>query len=194
MMRGGLKMAAICKLPRAVVLIAITIGALLLIGAAPMLATEQPTETQILEALKAKRLMRCPSASEASGCGRTTADQLAAKTPALDVEIFFERASARLDPKAISALAKLQETLHQPKRDGAAFLIAGHADASGGKQYNQRLSERRANAVMRVLVEKFKVPGDTFIMVGYGKMRPKNIADPFSAENRRVNIVATERR
>lgn len=74
------------------------------------------------------------------------------------------------------------------------YLIAGHADARASQQYNQRLSERCANALKRVLVEQFQVPSDTFIVVGYGKTRPKDIADPFNEENRRVNIVTTERK
>jgi len=192
--RTGLKIFAICQFPRASVLIAVAFGALLPFCTAPMLATEQATEAQILEALKAKRLMRCPSASEATGCGGRDANQQPAATPGLDVDIFFERASARLNPKAISSLANLRQKFRDPKRDGATYLLAGHADASGSKQYNQRLSERRANAVKWVLVEKFEVPSDTFIVVGYGKTRPKDIADPFNGENRRVNIVTTERK
>jgi|HubBroStandDraft_6_1064221.scaffolds.fasta_scaffold275902_2 hypothetical protein len=39
-------MSAICKLPLAGALIAVTIGALLLFGSAPILATEQATEAQ----------------------------------------------------------------------------------------------------------------------------------------------------
>ena len=61
---------------------------------------------------------------------------------------------------------------------GATFLVAGH----------------RANAVRRALIENFKLPAGAFVVVGYGKTRPKNIADPFAGENRRVRIVAAERK
>ena len=122
MTRTGLKIFAICQFPRASVLIAVAFGALLPFCTAPMLATEQATEAQILEALKAKRLMRCPSASEATGCGGRDANQQPAATPGLDVDIFFERASARLNPKAISSLANLPPKFRAPKPDGASTL------------------------------------------------------------------------
>ena len=64
-------------------------GAMLLAGVASVLAVEQPTEAQILDALKAKRLTRCPHLSEKSGCGGAPLAHRPAEQPALDVEIPF---------------------------------------------------------------------------------------------------------
>jgi flagellar motor protein MotB len=41
-----------------------------------------------------------------------------------------------------------------------------------------------------VLVEKFGMPDETVVAVGHGKAEPKNTADPYAAENRRVEISA----
>jgi outer membrane protein OmpA-like peptidoglycan-associated protein len=94
----------------------------------------------------------------------------------------------------MSTLSALQEALHEMKLDDATLLIAGHADANGSERCNQRLSERRADAVKRALIENFKLDGDALTVVGYGKMRPKNITDPFADENRRVHIVSAKRK
>ena len=39
------------------------------------------------------------------------------------------------------------------------------------------------------LVDNFGLSSENLVTVGYGKQRPKNIADPFSPENRRVQVV-----
>ena len=44
----------------------------------------------------------------------------------------------------------------------------------------------------RFLKQKFKIPDDTLVTVGYGKEQLKNTSDPFAAENRRVQIAVRE--
>jgi outer membrane protein OmpA-like peptidoglycan-associated protein len=75
---------------------------------------------------------------------------------------------------------------------GTVFFINGHTDAKGGADYNQTLSERRAEAVKRFLIEEFRLPADTLVGLGHGKSKLKNTADPLAGENRRVQIVNTE--
>ncbi len=72
------------------------------------------------------------------------------------------------------------------------FLINGHTDAKGSAEYNQDLSEWRAEAVKHLLVQQFGLPPTTLIAVGYGKTQLKNAAYPFAGEKRRVQIVNTE--
>ena len=69
------------------------------------------------------------------------------------------------------------------------FTIEGYTDAKGGDQFNQRLSDRRADKVKRYLVAEFHIPAKELVAVGYGKRNLKNPSDPFGAENRRVRIV-----
>jgi outer membrane protein OmpA-like peptidoglycan-associated protein len=71
-------------------------------------------------------------------------------------------------------------------------LISGYTDAKGGDEYNQHLSERRAEAVKRFLMQKFGLTSGTLVTAGYGKEQLKNTADPFAAENRRVQIANME--
>jgi OOP family OmpA-OmpF porin len=63
-------------------------------------------------------------------------------------------------------------------------ILEGHTDSVGTQEYNQRLSERRANSVKAYLVKK-GVPADEITTVGYGKTRP--IASNATAEGRRLN-------
>ena len=52
--------------------------------------------------------------------------------------------------------------------------------------YNQGLSERRAEAV---LAEKYGIDASNLVTVGYGKTQLKNRAGPFASENRRVQVI-----
>ena len=71
----------------------------------------------------------------------------------------------------------------------ASPSIGGHTDAVGSDAFNQNLSERRAATVRWYLVDNFKLPSANLHSVGFGKRRPKNKADVFAPENRRVEIV-----
>lgn len=71
--------------------------------------------------------------------------------------------------------------------------VEGHTDAIGSDEYNQKLSERRANAVRDYLIQKGIEP-DRLSAVGYGESRP--IADNESvrgrARNRRTEFTVLE--
>jgi outer membrane protein OmpA-like peptidoglycan-associated protein len=62
--------------------------------------------------------------------------------------------------------------------------VEGHTDSIGSDQYNRRLSERRASAVRKYLIEK-GIASSRIRVVGYGEQRP--IADNKTAEGRAIN-------
>ncbi len=102
-----------------------------------------------------------------------------------DLLITFDFDSATLTPQARENLdafvAALQSQALQPHR----FAVDGHTDAKGSDNYNQRLSERRAVAVVDYLVAH-GVDLARLDAHGYGETRPRNAADPEAPENRRV--------
>jgi outer membrane protein OmpA-like peptidoglycan-associated protein len=110
--------------------------------------------------------------------------------PAVDLhDIYFEFDSATISPQAMPQLRELGAALSDPRLAGASFTIGGHTDATGTDAYNTRLSQRRAEAVQRFLAENYTISSANLHAVGYGKHQPKNKADTFAAENRRVEIV-----
>ena len=77
------------------------------------------------------------------------------------------------------------------KYPGYNISVEGHTDNVGKDKYNQALSERRAAAVKKYLVENGAANANKIKPVGYGETRP--IADNKTAEgkfkNRRVEIL-----
>ena len=67
--------------------------------------------------------------------------------------------------------------------------VAGHTDDTGGDQYNQQLSERRASAVAAYLGTR-SVRSDRIITVGMGEARPvaTNATEAGRQANRRVEL------
>ena len=66
--------------------------------------------------------------------------------------------------------------------------IEGHTDSVGPAEYNQILSERRARAVMEVLVNEFGIPPRRMMAKGFGESQPtdSNATREGRARNRRV--------
>jgi len=109
--------------------------------------------------------------------------------PKIDLDVNFDYNSAQITTKAEAQLNELGDALRDARVKGSAVVLGGHTDGKGGDSYNQKLSERRAEAVKKYLVGKLKLSADDMSTVGYGKKHLKNTDDPFAAENRRVQII-----
>ena len=114
---------------------------------------------------------------------------IAKDKPNIDLEITFEYNSADISAKSLSAVQTLGRALTNPDLKGSTFVVAGYTDAMGGEQYNQDLSERRADAIKRYLVDKYGIAGSDLVTVGYGKTKLKDPSQPMAEANRRVQVV-----
>ena len=115
--------------------------------------------------------------------------QLAANKPKIDLEIRFEYNSADISKASMQAVQELGKALSDPTLKGSTFVVAGHTDAIGGEEYNQGLSERRADTIKKYLNEKYGINGSDLVTVGYGKTRLKDAANGADPANRRVQVV-----
>ena len=70
--------------------------------------------------------------------------------------------------------------------------VYGHTDSTGSDAYNQALSERRADAVKRYLMQNYDVAGADLVTVGYGKSKLKDPSHPLAEVNRRVQVINME--
>ncbi len=96
--------------------------------------------------------------------------------------IFFEFDKYDLKNESRSELGKLISFLEKNPR--LKIEISGHTDNVGGKQYNQQLSEKRANAVKEYLLQH-GIPEAHLQSVGFGDIKP--IADNASEQGRTLN-------
>lgn len=85
-------------------------------------------------------------------------------------DIHFDFDQSILKPEAKEILNRnIQILKDNPKTH---VRIAGYTSASGTDEYNQKLSERRANAVRDYLIGEGIITADRLSIVGYGEMSP----------------------
>ena len=85
-------------------------------------------------------------------------------------DIHFDFDKATLKPEAKTILKRNIDLLKEnPKTH---VRIAGYTSASGSEEYNQKLSERRANAVRDYLINEGIITEDRLDMIGYGELSP----------------------
>jgi len=109
--------------------------------------------------------------------------------PTIDMEINFAFNSDKLDQKSIITVSKLGMALNSDALKNQTFVLAGHTDAVGTADYNQKLSERRSAVVKNFLVQHFSIDPLKLVVAGYGQEQLKNKQNPYADENRRVQII-----
>ena len=85
-------------------------------------------------------------------------------------DIHFDFGKATLTNEAKVILKRNLQVLKENSK--ARVRIAGYTSASGTEEYNQKLSERRANAVKEYLINEGVVTPDRLSRIGYGETRP----------------------
>lgn len=92
--------------------------------------------------------------------------------PVLIDNIFYEFDRADLTPESTEALDKLVGMMNE--NPNITIELSAHCDYRGNDAYNQRLSQRRAESVVRYLIQH-GIAEDRLTAVGYGESRPKVI-------------------
>ncbi len=92
--------------------------------------------------------------------------------PVLIDNIFYEFDRADLTPESTEALDQLVGMMNE--NPNITIELSAHCDYRGNDDYNQRLSQRRAESVVRYLIQH-GVAKDRLTAVGYGESRPKII-------------------
>jgi outer membrane protein OmpA-like peptidoglycan-associated protein len=108
--------------------------------------------------------------------------------------IYFNTGSASLLPESEPALRQIAQVVGQSKVP--VLEIRGHTDNIGSAQFNQELSQQRAEAVRQALVSQFGIPPGKLTSRGFGFTRPVDTNDTVvgRAHNRRVELACPETR
>jgi len=109
------------------------------------------------------------------------------------VPIHFDFDSAVVRDLDLAILGQVAEVIRRAYPN-ALVTIEGFADPAGSRDYNMRLSRRRAEAVKAVMVSRFNLPAAQFRTIGYGEQFERQVSpgarrdDPGAEENRRVTF------
>ena len=102
--------------------------------------------------------------------------------------VFFDSDSTDLTPTAVATLDKQAAWLARYPR--YTFLVEGHADERGTREYNFSLGARRSQ-VVRECLQSRGITGSRMRSVSYGKERPVAVCNDIScwSQNRRAVTV-----
>lgn len=151
---------------------------------------DAPTRT------KAKTVPAAPYAARPAAAAATSPKaRIAAVSPARTAQpgrttltINFASGSSVIAPSSMSQARNLAMSLQASSTAGKRFIVAGHTDSVGGREYNLDLSRRRAQALVDYLVDN-GVDRARLQPEGYGFDKPIPGLGAKAAANRRVEIV-----
>jgi OmpA-OmpF porin, OOP family len=106
-----------------------------------------------------------------------------------NTSILFRVGSAVLSPQSKQQLDQIAQQALQAK--GYVLEVSGFASADGSTEANRRLSQRRADTVIRYLVENHNIPLRRIVTpYGYGEAQPvaENTTREGRGQNRRVEV------
>jgi len=105
------------------------------------------------------------------------------------VGLNFDSGKSQIKPENFDLLAKVEKAIDVFPR--SELTIEGHTDAHGGDDFNQKLSQDRAESVQQYMINAMRIPTYRLIATGYGETRPvsSNETEAGRARNRRIDIV-----
>jgi len=103
--------------------------------------------------------------------------------------IYFDFNKAEVKPESEPALKEITKLLQQEQN--LKLYVVGHTDNVGALDYNMKLSQQRAEAVVKELVTKYNVAQGRLAAYGVGPLAPvtSNDTEEGQAKNRRVELV-----
>jgi len=102
----------------------------------------------------------------------------------------FKSGKADLPETAKFVLHDLAKVMQ--KNPDIRLRLEGHTSAEGDANFNQKLSEKRAQAAVDFLIEKEGISSDRLEAVGLGATQLKNTEDPKAPENRRTEFIVLD--
>lgn len=108
-------------------------------------------------------------------------------------KVYFELNSDQILPQSYGILGRLARVL-ESRTDIRLVRVEGHTDSDGEAAYNKELSLRRAESVMRFLIEAGGIAQDRLVAEGVGESRPIDTNDTVAGKqnNRRVEFHIVE--
>ncbi|MDJ0918780.1 MAG: OmpA family protein [Woeseiaceae bacterium] len=105
------------------------------------------------------------------------------------VGLNFASGDSKIRPESFDLLAKVEKAIDVFPR--SELIIEGHTDAYGGDDFNQKLSQDRAESVKQYMINAMRIQDFRLIATGYGETRPlaSNETESGRTKNRRIDIV-----
>jgi outer membrane protein OmpA-like peptidoglycan-associated protein len=144
-------------------------------------------------ALRQRALERVKSKADGPSLRRPPVAAELIKLPHFNVEVQFNPDSPIIRPESYRTLGRIADALYDPALSPYGFLIVGHTESTGKRDYNLTLSQRRADAIRDVLVTTFKISPKRIQAIGLGEEQLLDSARPTAPVNQQVQVLTVRK-
>jgi OOP family OmpA-OmpF porin len=120
---------------------------------------------------------------DADGCSI-----LVEKEVSIALDVLFANNSSQIENPESAKILEFVEFMQRYGNTNA--VVEGHTSSVGRAEYNQFLSQKRADSVRQMLITKYGIAAERLTAVGYGETQLKDSANTAEAHrvNRRIEV------
>jgi OOP family OmpA-OmpF porin len=152
-----------------------------------LVGLETPADIDVAE-LQKQAADRIKSKAEATALRRRPIAPQLLKLPQFNFEDLFDPDAARIRPQSYQTIGRIADGLSDPKLLPYTFLVIDHTEATGRRDANLTLSQRRADSIREVLAGTFKISAKRLQALGLGEEQLQDSSRPASPANVRAQI------
>lgn len=120
------------------------------------------------------------------GCTKYVTIEQNEEAVTISLLVNFENDKYTIDDKYFHEISLVANFLKRYKN--TSLIIEGHTSSLGGAKYNKKLSQKRANEIMKMLINDFSISQERLSALGYGEEQLIDLSDTQKghAINRRI--------
>lgn len=116
-----------------------------------------------------------------------------ARLPAFSADVHFDVDTPIVLPESYQTVGRIADAMVNSGLLPYNFLIVGHIEATGKREANALLSQRRADAIRDILINTFKISAKRLQSVGLGEEQLLDPAHPNAPANNQLQIMTVSK-
>jgi OmpA-OmpF porin, OOP family len=153
-----------------------------------LVGPETPADIDVV-ALRQQVADRVKSRADATALKRLPIAPQLLKLPQFNFKVVFDPDSSLIRPESYQTIGRIADALSDPRLLTYTFLVIDNTEATGRRDANLTLSQRRADSIREVLVGSFKISPKRLQALGLGEEQLQDSSSPTSPVNVRAQIM-----
>jgi len=141
-----------------------------------------------IAALRQQAVDRIKSRADVTASVRPPIAPQLLKLPQFNFDVAFDPDSSVIRPQSYQTIGRIADALSDPVLQPYTFLVIDHTEATGRRDANLTLSQRRAESIREVLAGTFKISPKRLQALGLGEEQLQDSSRPTSPANVRAQI------
>jgi OOP family OmpA-OmpF porin len=144
-----------------------------------LVGSETPADIDVA-ALRQQAVDRIKSRADATASKRPPIAPQLLKLPQFNFDVAFDPDSSLIRPQSYQTIGRIADALSDPRLLLYTLLVIDHTEATGRREANLTLSQRRADSTREVLAGTFKISPKRLLALGLGEEQLQDSSRPTS--------------